>query len=130
MVHNHLQGQPTIEIQAQSAMKWAFSICEHPAYIGEFAGSPTVLAEITLANCYMCDLTYNTISGASGQPGPDGITPIGGASYGVRLTGTAQISIIGPRNWIYAVGILYINDISTSGTNSAISTGQLANVLA
>jgi hypothetical protein len=46
------------------------------------------------------------------------------------MVASSAIIIIGPRNWIYAVGVSYINDISTSGTNSAISTGQLANVLA
>ncbi|TBA57905.1 hypothetical protein [Rhizobium ruizarguesonis] len=120
-------GQIYLEACGQATVRnnW----CEHPAYMGEFVGAPIVLAEITLASCYMCDLTYNTISGGSGQSGPGG-SPIGGASYGVRLTGTTQISIIGPRNWIYAVGISYINDISTSGTNSAISTGTGANILA
>jgi hypothetical protein len=102
---------------------------EHPAYQGEFVGVVTT-AELFLTNCYMCDIMYNTISGGSGQPGPDGITPIGGASYGVRLVGTTQLTIIGPRNWIAAVGIAKISDTSTSGKNSAISTGTGANVLA
>jgi hypothetical protein len=100
--------------------------CEHPAYLGEFTGGSVVKGEVTLASCYMCDVSYNTIVGGSGQPGPDGVTPIGDASYGVHLTGTTQLSLVGPRNWIAACGISRIQDVSSSGTNS----GTGANVLA
>ncbi|AHG47899.1 hypothetical protein RLEG12_18665 [Rhizobium leguminosarum bv. trifolii CB782] len=103
---------------------------EHPAYLGEFVGGATVKAQVTLENCYMCDVSYCTIVGGSGQPGPDGVTPVNGSSYGVYLIGTTQLSLVGPRNWIAAVGISKIQDVSSSGTNSALSTGVQANVLA
>lgn len=112
--------------QAQLSRNW----CEHPAYMGEFAGGGAVLAQITVVNCYMCDISYNTISGGSGQPGPDGITPVNGSSYGVQLVGTTSLTVIGPRNWMAAVGVAKVDDISSGGGNQAISTGQLANVLA
>jgi hypothetical protein len=102
--------------------------CEHPAYMGEFVGGAIVKAQITLASCYMGDVSYNTISGGAGQPGPTG-APVAGSSYGVRFTGTTQISVVGPRNWMSAVGIAKVNDVSTSGTNLQILTGPGANIL-
>jgi hypothetical protein len=102
--------------------------CEHPAYMGEFAGGAVVKAQITLASCYMGDVSYNTIAGGSGRAGPNG-APVNGSAYGIRLTGITQLAVIGGRNSISTVGIAHINDVSTSGTNLQILTGPGANVL-
>lgn len=102
--------------------------CEHPFYMGEFTGAPSIISQITLADCYMCDVSFCTINCMSGVTGPGGVI-INGSSHAVHLRGTTQLSVVGPRNWITGAGVSFINDASTSGTNQVISSGALANVL-